>query len=140
MGGLKHLFVKEHLRVLFFYALLYPEPTENKKSLSNQEKLFIGFNYKPLPRVTWPTQHCKKKAHKCGLNYAVWTRLELATPCVTGRYSNQLNYQTVPLCYRLGGCLNSSIFYLLHFLCQELTTHRCSVAGANIEHLFNCTK
>ena len=26
---------------------------------------------------------------------AVWTRLELATPCVTGRYSNQLNYQTV---------------------------------------------
>ncbi len=28
---------------------------------------------------------------------AVWTRLELATPCVTGMYSNQLNYQTVTL-------------------------------------------
>ena len=27
-------------------------------------------------------------------NNAVWTRLELATPCVTGRSSNQLNYQT----------------------------------------------
>ena len=26
---------------------------------------------------------------------AVWTRLELATPCVTGMYSNQLNYQTI---------------------------------------------
>ncbi len=26
---------------------------------------------------------------------AVRTRLELATPCVTGRYSNQLNYRTV---------------------------------------------
>ena len=26
---------------------------------------------------------------------AVWTGLEPATPCVTGRYSNQLNYQTV---------------------------------------------
>ena len=25
----------------------------------------------------------------------VWTGLEPATPCVTGRYSNQLNYQTV---------------------------------------------
>ena len=25
---------------------------------------------------------------------AVRTRLELATPCVTGRYSNQLNYRT----------------------------------------------
>ena len=42
----------------------------------------------------------KKKPHK-SLTYkalkfglAVWTRLELATPCVTGRYSNQLNYQT----------------------------------------------
>ncbi len=26
---------------------------------------------------------------------AVWTGLEPATPCVTGTYSNQLNYQTV---------------------------------------------
>ena len=30
---------------------------------------------------------------------AVRTRLELATPCVTGRYSNQLNYRTnIPVC------------------------------------------
>ena len=27
---------------------------------------------------------------------AVRTGLEPATPCVTGRYSNQLNYRTVP--------------------------------------------
>ena len=27
-------------------------------------------------------------------NLAVWTGLEPATPCVTGRYSNQLNYHT----------------------------------------------
>ncbi|CEN53624.1 hypothetical protein CCAND93_50012 [Capnocytophaga canis] len=27
-------------------------------------------------------------------DFAVWTGLEPATPCVTGRYSNQLNYQT----------------------------------------------
>ena len=26
---------------------------------------------------------------------AVWTGLEPATPCVTGRYSNQLNYHTM---------------------------------------------
>ena len=32
---------------------------------------------------------------------AVWTRLELATPCVTGRYSNQLNYHTVLLCLQV---------------------------------------
>ena len=29
-----------------------------------------------------------------GFVLAVWTGLEPATPCVTGRYSNQLNYQT----------------------------------------------
>ena len=28
---------------------------------------------------------------------AVWTGLEPATPCVTGRYSNQLNYHTIVL-------------------------------------------
>ena len=28
---------------------------------------------------------------------AVWTGLEPATPCVTGMYSNQLNYRTVSL-------------------------------------------
>ena len=28
-------------------------------------------------------------------SFAVWTGLEPATPCVTGRYSNQLNYHTV---------------------------------------------
>ena len=39
---------------------------------------------------------CKSRTYK-GLKiaFAVWTGLEPATPCVTGRYSNQLNYQTV---------------------------------------------
>ncbi len=43
-----------------------------------------------------------KKARRSlfGLS-AVWTRLELATPCVTGRYSNQLNYHTVLLCLQV---------------------------------------
>ena len=37
-----------------------------------------------------------KRASQLSLHlFAVWTRLELATPCVTGMYSNQLNYQTV---------------------------------------------
>ena len=31
---------------------------------------------------------------------AVWTGLEPATPCVTGMYSNQLNYQTLSLLFR----------------------------------------
>ncbi len=34
------------------------------------------------------------KESKASTILAVWTRLELATPCVTGMYSNQLNYQT----------------------------------------------
>ena len=40
-----------------------------------------------------------KKSNKLLINLldsylAVWTGLEPATPCVTGRYSNQLNYHT----------------------------------------------
>ena len=38
------------------------------------------------------------KAVVLPLNYtrmAVWTGLEPATSCVTGRHSNQLNYQTI---------------------------------------------
>ena len=31
---------------------------------------------------------------------AVRTGLEPATPCVTGMYSNQLNYRTSPCCFR----------------------------------------
>ncbi len=34
------------------------------------------------------------------LLFAVRTGLEPATPCVTGRYSNQLNYRTIFLLYR----------------------------------------
>ncbi len=42
-------------------------------------------------------QQNKKSPHVCEslILLAVWTGLEPATPCVTGRYSNQLNYQTV---------------------------------------------
>ena len=38
-----------------------------------------------------------KREHgfRYALFFAVWTGLEPATPCVTGRYSNQLNYHTV---------------------------------------------
>ena len=36
----------------------------------------------------------KKKKQPVGCFFAVRTRLELATPCVTGMYSNQLNYRT----------------------------------------------
>ena len=39
---------------------------------------------------------------------AEWTGLEPATPGVTGRYSNQLNYQTVAL----SGCKYKSVFYI----------------------------
>ena len=42
-------------------------------------------------------RHKKTKAPRCIGRFAVWTGLEPATPCVTGRYSNQLNYHTVCL-------------------------------------------
>ena len=39
--------------------------------------------------------------------FAVWTGLEPATSCVTGRHSNQLNYQTVAL---IGCKYNTDLF------------------------------
>ena len=48
------------------------------------DKLLIGLFLNHLQHLS--CQH--------NIFVAVWTRLELATPCVTGRYSNQLNYQT----------------------------------------------
>ena len=49
-------------------------------------------------RVQLTTYHKQQKeVIRLPFVVAVWTRLELATPCVTGRYSNQLNYHTVLL-------------------------------------------
>jgi hypothetical protein len=56
----------------------------------------------PVEKCKHAGKHTAKKKPRKSLTYkafksvlAVWTRLELATPCVTGMYSNQLNYQTV---------------------------------------------
>ena len=49
----------------------------------------VGVNSPAQKRKNPPHFHAK------GIAFAVWTGLEPATPCVTGRYSNQLNYQTV---------------------------------------------
>ena len=38
------------------------------------------------------------------------TGLEPATPCVTGRYSNQLNYHTECVSLPLDGCKDSTNF------------------------------
>ncbi len=48
-----------------------------------------------------------KKSISIEMLLAVWTGLEPATPCVTGRYSNQLNYQTVAV----SGCKYNSVFF-----------------------------
>ena len=47
------------------------------------------------------------KAVVLPLNYtrmAVWTGLEPATSCVTGRHSNQLNYQTTKTLLLISNC------------------------------------
>ena len=58
----------------------------------------LGFLSYPTPGTVVPAcANMKKPLTPCvrGCAFAVWTGLEPATPCVTGRYSNQLNYQTV---------------------------------------------
>ena len=42
-----------------------------------------------------PAHWAQKKRLISQTLLAVWTGLEPATPCVTGRYSNQLNYHTI---------------------------------------------
>ena len=52
------------------------------------------------------------KAVVLPLNYtrmAVWTGLEPATSCVTGRHSNQLNYQTRFVVIIISTCIQSTI-------------------------------
>ena len=53
---------------------------------------FLG----PVYQASLTTGHKKIPSTEVKRIYfgAVWTGLEPATPCVTGRYSNQLNYQT----------------------------------------------
>ena len=68
-----------------------------------------------------PTKNKKARRSIFGLS-AVWTRLELATPCVTGRYSNQLNYHTVLLfasakVIQISQSANSQPIFL-HFFCD----------------------
>jgi hypothetical protein len=74
----------------------------NHYSFTNlfKSKRFLQFNllptkYKEENETIESTKN--KKAfplRKASSNIAVWTGLEPATPCVTGMYSNQLNYQT----------------------------------------------
>ena len=65
--------------------------------LSYAPKQMLGYNIqiKRVTRIELATTAWK--AVVLPLNYtrmAVWTGLEPATSCVTGRHSNQLNYQT----------------------------------------------
>jgi hypothetical protein len=89
------------------------ELSYSKKAIHKSGKLFIGLTTKPEAFAS--KQHnyfgCLSYKKTCIRGYfywakkvsisenlfpilAVWTGLEPATPCVTGMYSNQLNYQT----------------------------------------------
>ena len=61
--------------------------------------------YKKSPPFHWKASHWLFELENSNttthniFNLAVWTGLEPATPCVTGMYSNQLNYQTKNVCF-----------------------------------------
>ncbi len=67
---------------MWFVANMLPSD-KTKKALHFTGKLLTGCK-QGFPSLT---------THNI-LESAVWTGLEPATPCVTGMYSNQLNYQT----------------------------------------------
>ena len=71
--------------------------TECQQCLLNQ---YTKDTNRPRARSSQTLKNKKVRSVTFGLS-AVWTRLELATPCVTGRYSNQLNYHTVLRCLQV---------------------------------------
>src|SRR5210317_2398381 len=69
------------------------------------------FLFARLTKASFRRLANKKSPPLCGELFAVWTGLEPATPCVTGRYSNQLNYQTSVL-----RCANIIVRILLQII------------------------
>src|SRR5690606_12373971 len=61
-----------------------------------------------------------KKASDFSEAFAVRTGLEPATPCVTGMYSNQLNYRT---CFPFGTANIACFYYLQAFFLKYLAYH-----------------
>ena len=59
------------------------------------KKLIFSFIIAKIASIRSMVSWIKKKVPNLFGTFAVWTGLEPATPCVTGRYSNQLNYHTV---------------------------------------------
>ncbi len=50
---------------------------------------------------------------------AVRTGLEPATPCVTGMYSNQLNYRTIDSCFPLASAKVIQVFGLCNSFAEK---------------------
>ena len=77
----------------------HPRPYHNRVSPTRCSFHSPPHRHLTAPRPA-PTTHKKNEQQAQRLNCsfplstAVRTRLELATPCVTGMYSNQLNYRT----------------------------------------------
>ena len=65
------------------------------RSLEELQKSEIFYSSDLATRGLLQKKRAPEKSEALVSFLAVWTRLELATPGVTGRYSNQLNYQTI---------------------------------------------
>ena len=79
---------------LFSELILLANNTSPAKKLIKEDSNLFTFIPTFIP--IWKNKTPKVLNYR-GLIFilAVWTGLEPATPCVTGMYSNQLNYQTV---------------------------------------------
>ena len=85
------------------YILTYSNSFGNSKLKSSRERQTGSEEERNRVNKYYKSnfyQHKKSLSVKKGFKQyvAVWTGLEPATPCVTGMYSNQLNYQTLFYC------------------------------------------
>ena len=90
----------KNLSIILFFELVVLKFWHNIKFLVQIIKIYLVVNTK-IELVRWALRWVKPSVNvvkrtlfvsRTYCNMARWTRLELATPCVTGRYSNQLNY------------------------------------------------
>ena len=73
---------------------LTTKPNPNCLGINNTTILIFNVLYKNNIKKTIYGQKSTSISRSAFYFLAVWTGLEPATPCVTGMYSNQLNYQT----------------------------------------------
>src|SRR6202167_2440676 len=92
-----------------------PQKTNTSPMMPSTTPASQAFNLSCIDCTMLPPFHTPRRGQiwlaRCLKEMAEWTGLEPATPGVTGRYSNQLNYHSkLPTCVELWSVRHGVIF------------------------------